>query len=138
MSDLENNKLISIKEDLSEKCLDTNGNEENQNQNKADNNTYELEEESDNYEESNQDIPKLKKLHFFDFFLNNIYSLCKKRKAQNVIHLCNKIVYKYASIDTLVENQIILEKLFKDYKWNQPSLNNLENNNLFIQLKTYL
>ena len=138
MSDLENNKLISIKEDLSEKCLDTNGNEENQNQNKTDNNTDELEEESDNYEESNQDIQKLKKLHFFDFFLNNIYSLCKKRKAQNVIHLCNKIVYKYASIDTLVENQIILEKLFKDYKWNQPSLNNLENNNLFIQLKTYL
>ena len=26
----------------------------------------------------------------------------------------------------------------KDYKWNDPSLNNIENNNLFMELKTYL
>ena len=137
MNDLENNKFISINDDISEKCLDKNNNEDNQNS--ANNNTDDaFEIESDNYESLSQDIPKLKKLHFFDFFLNNIYSLCKKRKAQKIIHLCNKIVYKYASIDTLVQNQIILENLFKDYKWNQPSLNNEENNNLFIQLKTYL
>ena len=137
MNDLENNKFISINDDISEKCLDKNNNEDNQN---SDNNNTDdaFEIESDNYESLSQDIPKLKKLHFFDFFLNNIYSLCKKRKAQKIIHLCNKIVYKYASIDTLVQNQIILENLFKDYKWNQPSLNNEENNNLFIQLKTYL
>ena len=137
MNDLENNKFISINDDISEKCLDKNNNEDNQN---SDNNNTDdaFEIESDNYESLRQDIPKLKKLHFFDFFLNNIYSLCKKRKAQKIIHLCNKIVYKYASIDTLVQNQIILENLFKDYKWNQPSLNNEENNNLFIQLKTYL
>lgn len=137
MNDLENNKFISINDDISEKCLDKNNNEDNQNS--ANNNTDDVfEEESDNNEALSQNIPKLKKLHFFDFFLNNIYSLCKKRKAQKIIHLCNKIVYKYASIDTLVQNQIILENLFKDYKWNQPSLNNEENNNLFIQLKTYL
>ena len=137
MNDLENNKFISINDDIKEKCLDKNNNEDNQN---SDNNNKDdaFEIESDNYESLSQDIPKLKKLHFFDFFLNNIYSLCKKRKAQKIIHLCNKIVYKYASIDTLVQNQIILENLFKDYKWNQPSLNNEENNNLFIQLKTYL
>ena len=137
MNDLENNKFISINDDISEKCLDKNNNEDNQN-NDNNNTDDAFEIESDNYESLSQDIPKLKKLHFFDFFLNNIYSLCKKRKAQKIIHLCNKIVYKYASIDTLVQNQIILENLFKDYKWNQPSLNNEENNNLFIQLKTYL
>jgi len=136
MNDLENNKFISMKDDFSEKCLDKNSNEDNQNN--ANTNTDDtFEEESDNYEALSQNIPKLNKLHFFDYFLNNIYSLCKKR-AQNIIHLYNKIVYKYASIDTLVQNQILLEYLFKDYKWNQPSLNNAENNNLFIQLKTYL
>ena len=137
MNDLENHKFISMKDDFSEKCLDKNNNEDNQNSSNTNIDDV-FEEESDNYEALSQNIPKLKKLHFFDYFLNNIYSLCKKRKAQNVIHLCNKIVYKYASIDTLVQNQILLENLFKDYKWNQPSLNNAENNNLFIQLKTYL
>ena len=52
--------------------------------------------------------------------------------------MCNEIVYKYASIDGLIKNQILIENLFKDYKWNDPSLNNIENNNLIIQLKTYL
>ena len=137
MNDLENHKFISMKDDFSEKCLDKNNNEDNQNSSNTNIDDV-FEEESDNYEALSQNIPKLKKLHFFDYFLNNIYSLCKKRKAQNIIHLCNKIVYKYASIDTLVQNQILLENLFKDYKWNQPSLNNAENNNLFIQLKTYL
>ena len=77
-------------------------------------------------------------MRFFDFFLNNIYCCFKKRKAQKNIHECNEIVYKYASIDGIIKNQIWMENFFKDYKWNNPSLNNVENNNLFIQLKTYL
>ena len=44
----------------------------------------------------------------------------QKEKNQNLIQLCNKIVYKYASIDSLVNNQILIENFFKDYKWNQP------------------
>ena len=82
----------------------------------------------------------LRKLHFFDFFLNNLYinQICQKQKSQNIINACNKILYKYASIDTIVYNQILMENLLKDYKWNDPSLNNVENNSLFIELKTYL
>ena len=80
----------------------------------------------------------MKKLHFFDFFLNNLYNCCKKQKPQKIIHTCNQIVYKYASIDNLIKNQILMENFLKDYKWNDPSLNNVENNDLFIQLKTYL
>ena len=38
----------------------------------------------------------------------------------------------------LIKNQILIENLLKDYKWNDPNLNNVENNNLFVELKTYL
>ena len=91
-------------------------------------------------EDDIDEIRQLRKLHFFDFFLNNLYinQICKKQKAQNIINACNKILYKYASIDTIVYNQILMENLLKDYKWNDPSLNNVENNSLFIELKTYL
>jgi hypothetical protein len=49
--------------------------------------------------------------------------------------MCNKIVLKYTSIDNVLRNQIILGNLLKDYKWNDPSLNNINNNELIIQLK---
>ena len=127
MIDLEKNKFISIKDDLITKennNIKENLDEDNNNDNGDDDINY-----------NNQHI---KKLRFFDFFLNNIYCCFKKRKAQKIIHECNEIVYKYASIDGIIKNQILMENFFKDYKWNNPSLNNVENNNLFIQLKTYL
>ena len=31
-----------------------------------------------------------------------------------------------------------LENLLKDYRWNNPSLNNIENNDLIVKLKTIL
>ena len=136
MNDLENNKFISINDDFNEKCLDKNENIDNKNNNND--NSDNFEEEKENSEESNKNIQNIKKLHFYEFFLNNIYSLCKKKKNQNLIQLCNKIVYKYASIDSLVNNQILIENFFKDYKWNQPCLNDIKNNNIIIQLKTYL
>ena len=83
-------------------------------------------------------IKELKKLRFFDFFLNNLYCCFKGKKNQKIIYSCNQIVYNYASIDEIIKNQILMENLMKDYKWNNPRLNNIENNNLFIQLKTYL
>ena len=44
-------------------------------------------------------------------------------------------MHKYLSIDYLLSNMICLESLFKDYKWNNPSLNKIENNNLVVKLK---
>ena len=35
-------------------------------------------------------------------------------------------------MDTMVYNQISIENLLKDYKQNNPSLNNVEKNSLFI------
>ena len=81
---------------------------------------------------------KLKKFHFYEFFLNNLYCCFQKKIRQKFIHKCNKIVYKYASIVLIIKNQILFENFMKDYKWNDTELNNIENNDLFIKLKTYL
>ena len=77
----------------------------------------------------------LPKLSFFDFYFNNIYcSKCKRRKKQDILDICNKIISKYNSIDLVLYNHLRLENLFKDYKWNDPNLNNLLNNNLIKEL----
>ena len=89
-------------------------------------------------EENNQEhssIP-LKQLHFYDYFFNNVYSkCCRKIQNQELINISNEIIYKYLSIDSLLYNQIKLENLFKDYKWNNPELNGIQNNNMIIKLK---
>ena len=89
-------------------------------------------------EENNQEhssIP-LKQLHFYDYFFNNLYSnCCKRRYNQEIINNVNNIAYKYLSVDYLLYNQMKLENLFKDYKWNNPALNDVQNNKLIIKLK---
>ena len=130
LNDIENNNFISIKDDSTDKHLI----EENINDNKNDVDNDNLEED----DELNIKNKRIEKIHFFDFFLNNIYCCFKKRRAQKIIYKCNEIVYKYASIDTLIKNQILIDIFFKDYNWNNPALNSVENNDLFIQLKTFL
>ena len=124
-----NNKEIFIKDDFKEKFVDKNKNE---NENIDDKDYEEIGNESES------DDKRLQKLRFFDFFLNNLYCCFKKQKKQNIINMCNQIVYKYGSIDFIIKNQILVENIIKDYKWNNPKLNDVENNNLFIQLKSYL
>ena len=78
----------------------------------------------------------LNKMHFYDYYYNNIYSkCCKKRKNQEILNITNKIIYKYLSIDSLLYNQIKIEQLLNDYKWNDQSLNNIQNNKMIIKLK---
>ena len=93
------------------------------------------EKDDDSLTESNV---KQKAFHFYEFFLNNLYCCFKKKIRQKFIHICNKIVYKYAAIDLIIKNQILIENFMKDYKWNDPRLNNIKNNDLFMKLKTYL
>ena len=130
LNDIENNNFISIKDDSTDKHLI----EENINDNKNDVDNDNLEED----DELNIKNKRIEKIHFFDFFLNNIYCCFKKRRAQKIIYKCNEILYKYASIDTLIKNQILIDNFFKDYNWNNPALNSVENNDLIIQLKTFL
>ena len=75
------------------------------------------------------------KLSFFDFYFNNIYcKSCKRREKQDILNICNKIISKYNSIDYVLYNNILFENLLKDYKWNNPSLNNLKNIELIKEL----
>ena len=75
-------------------------------------------------------------MHFYDFFYNNIYSKCCCRiRNQEILNMTNEIMYKYLSIDSLLYNQIKLEQLFKDYKWNNPKLKNIKNNKMLTILK---
>ena len=74
---------------------------------------------------------KHESINFLQFFLNYFYcSCCKKRKEQEIIKICNEIISKYLSIESLLYNQIILESFWNDYRWNDPDLNNLKKNEL--------
>ena len=90
-------------------------------------------------DENKEDYDRLPKLRFVDFIFNNLYNgkLCKINR-QKIIHKCNEILSKYYSIENLLYNQIKLENLYKDYKWNNPSLNKFGNNELIIQLKNLI
>ena len=81
----------------------------------------------------------LPKLSFMHFLCNNLYSnKCSKIRSQETLHICNKIILKYMSIDSILFNQMRLENLFKDYNWNNPILNNIEKNDLINKLKTLI
>ena len=99
--------------------------------------TNNLNEKKINSYDNDESKETLKKLHFFDFILNNIYYdfLFKKNNSQQIINGCNEIISNYASLDSIIYNQILLENLLKDYKWNNPELNNIECNNLITELK---
>ena len=80
---------------------------------------------------------KMPKFHFYDFLYNNIYSdCCKPSSTQGIISACNDLISKYYSIDAVVYNQLRLDNLYKEYKWNNPKLNDIGNNDLIFQIKS--
>lgn len=90
-------------------------------------------------EEDNERKINFKKIRFVHFFLNNFYcKCCSKFNNQETLNICNKILYKYISLDSIAYNQILLENLFHDYKWNNPSLKNIDNNDLISQLRNHM
>ena len=103
----------------------------------ADNNSYYNKNYNINNMESDSTLPKLR---FFDFIFNTIYNkrCCCESNKQELLSICNKILLRYNSIDYILYNQIKLENLFKDYKWNNPKLKDIENNDLIISLKYYI
>ena len=79
------------------------------------------------------------KLSFISYIFNNIYSQkCCNRKNQKFICKCNEIVSKYYSIENILYNQIMIENLLKDYKWNEPKLKRIESNKLINGLKIFI
>ena len=93
-------------------------------------------ENSDNLDENSIKMPKLR---LSDYLLNNVYSFKNwKSIKQEVITVCKEILLKYCSIDRLLYNQIKLENLFLDYKWNDPKLKYIKNNKDLDKLKILL
>ena len=79
---------------------------------------------------------RIPKFHFYDFLYNNVYfDCCKPSTTQGVISACNDLISKYYSIDAVIYNQLRLENLFRDYKWNNPQLNSIGNNDILAQIK---
>ena len=126
-TDGENNDLMK---DIDKKDLLINkSSDENESENEI---KYDI--NNKNIDEDNPIV--LDKLPFIDFFYNNIYcKCCKKRRNQELINSLNEISYKYLSIEALLYNQLKLEGLFNDYNWNNPSLKNVLNNKMIKELK---
>ena len=92
------------------------------------------------YNPSVDDSLELPRLHFFDYIFNNFYcskKCCCDNKKQMLITKSNNIVYKYFSVENLLYNQILFENMLKDYRWNNPRLKNIKNNDLIYQLECY-
>ena len=95
------------------------------------------------FDEANDELDELlqakimPKFSFFRFFCNNLYCkfCCYKYRKQEFLHICDKLILKYLSIDSLLYNQMITENILKDYKWNDPLLYNIEKNELLDKLK---
>ena len=96
-------------------------------------------EENNENEAAEEQQEILPKLSFFDFYLNNLYfKCCQRKQKQDILQLCNNIVLKYASIDYILYNIIRLENLIQDYKWNDPNLNSIKNNELIKDLLKHM
>ena len=86
--------------------------------------------------EKKEDVDSLPKYHIFSFIANFFYcKCCKKNKIQANITMCNNIIEKYYSLENLIYNQIMIENLLQDYKWNNPDLISFKNNELIYKLK---
>ena len=83
-------------------------------------------------EENKESI--LPKYHFFDFIFNLFSCCCKNNKTQKCISTCNEIREKYYSIENILYNQLMMENLLKDYKWNNPDLKFIKNIQLIDKL----
>ena len=95
--------------------------------------------EMEKYDNLNEKSIKMPKLQLSDYLLNNVYNLKNwKSIKQEVITLCKEILLKYFSVERLLYNQIKLENLFLDYKWNNPNLKYIKNNEYIDKLKNKL
>ena len=111
----------------------------NDNDNDNDNDT-ENNNDDNNYDDFDKLIKKFPKFRFWNFLFNTFYNnkCFKSNSKYEFLSKCNQILFKYISIDNILYNQIKIENLLKDYQWNDPQLNNIENNELISELKKYI
>ena len=132
--------MVELSDDFDKKnnLIEKDNNDSN---NKESNDNNINKEKDDKFENNNDDNNNryLPKLHFYDYFINNIYmKKCCSSNKQNIISACNEIILKLYSVDHILHNIIMLENLFKDYKWNDPNLNDIESNEMIKNLKSLI
>ena len=70
---------------------------------------------------------------------NNVYcKCCCFIKKQKLIDSCNRILFKYFSIENILYNQILFENLMKDYHWNNLYLKEINQNESVVDFMKYL
>ena len=73
---------------------------------------------------------------FIDFLFHKFYSKCCGYSSRHIlINSCNDIVAKYTTIENILYNQMRLECLWKDYKWNNPQFQKMDKEDLILDLK---
>jgi hypothetical protein len=94
------------------------------------NNNDENEDENDKKKITNRPI-----MRFYDFCVHLFYfKCCGYSKKQALIDSYNNIIAKYMTFENLFYNQIRLENLLKDYKWNDKQYEFKEKNDLLLEL----
>ncbi len=94
------------------------------------NNNDENEDENDKKKITNRPI-----MRFYDFCVHLFYfKCCGYSKKQTLIDSYNNIIAKYMTFENLFYNQIRLENLLKDYKWNDKQYEFKEKNDLLLEL----
>jgi hypothetical protein len=122
--ELNNNNLID------EKILPE-GDNESYEKNDTENNINEYE-----YKNKYKESINLPIMNLYDFCIHQFYFRCFGHSIkQNLINSCNDIVAKYLTIENILYNQIRLENLLKDYKWNNPNYEMNEKNDFLLELK---
>ena len=73
---------------------------------------------------------------FIDFLFHKFYFKCCGYSSRHIlINSCNDIVAKYTTIENILYNQMKLECLWKDYKWNNPQFQKKYKEDLILDLK---
>ena len=99
----------------------------------VDNKENKIEEDNEKNSAEKLDLPSLK---FFDFIINKFYfKFFGYSSKQSLINSCNDVLAKFVSIEKIVYNQMKLENLWNDYKWNNPQYEIKEKNDLVLNLK---
>ena len=117
---------IELKGDLIEKSLIENDINEQDSDD-----TIEGENEKMKSSSLNLSIPR-----FIDFLFHKFYAKCCGYSSRHIlINSCNDIVAKYITLENILYNQMKLEYLWKDYKWNNPQFQKGDKEELFLDLK---
>jgi hypothetical protein len=81
------------------------------------------------------------KLSCCSFVFNCFYCGCcqnYKKKNQILISKCGDIISEYYSVEKIIYNQLLMENLIEDYKWNNIKLKNIRENKSIISLINFI